>query len=304
MTAASTRNVGVIGLGQMGRGIALNLDKKERLALIWDVRPLGGEGFSPAATFARPSVMGEKCDIVIFVVPSSKEIEACLLGPQGLLATDHPGQVIIDLTTSHPHDTARLVKMAKDRGRDYLDAGMTGGATAADAGKLALMFGGDAATLERCHAVLDAFATRIVLVGPSGAGHTMKLIHNMVCHANFFVLSEAGRLAERAGIHLKTAIEVINAGNGRSYISEARFPNHILSGTFDGRSRVANLAKDLGMAADFAAQLGQPGVFGPLTSSLLDRAMSEGLGERDFTTLYLEMDRLLEAERLARNPSD
>ena len=132
----------------------------------------------------------------------------------------------------------------------------------------------------------------------------MKLIHNMVCHANFFVLSEAGRFAEHAGIDLRAAIEVINAGNARSFISESRFPNHILSGTFDGRSRVANLAKDLRMAAGLAAALGQPGVFGPLTASLLDRAMRDGLGERDFTTLYLEMDRLLDAERRAREQTD
>lgn len=300
LRSPSSRNVGVIGLGQMGRGIAVNLDKKERLAAIWDVRPLGTDGFSQGVTFAQPNLMGERCDVVIFVVPSSKEIEACLSGPQGLLAADRPGQAIIDLTTSHPVETKRLVAMAKERGRYYLDAGMSGGATSADAGKLTLMFGGDPVTLDRCRPILDAIATRVFHVGPNGAGHTMKLIHNMVCHANFFVLSEAGRLAERAGIDLKAAIEVINAGNARSFISESRFPNHILSGTFDGRSRVANLAKDLGMAADLAAALGQPGVFGPLTASLLDRAMKEGFGERDFTTLYLEMDRLLEAERIAR----
>ena len=300
-SSASSRTVGVIGLGQMGRGIALNLDKTERLAAIWDVRPDSGAGFSPAVAFVQPKLMGERCDVIIFVVPSSKEIDACLSGSQGLLAADRPGQVIIDLTTSDPVDTGRLVKIARERDRDYLDAGMSGGAIGADAGKLTLMFGGDAATLDRCRPMLEAIATRIFHVGPSGAGHTMKLIHNMVCHANFFVLSEAGRLAARAGIELKPMIDVINAGNARSYISEARFPNHILSGKFDGRSRVANLAKDLGMAADMAANLGQPGLFGPLTASLLARAMNDGLGERDFTTLYLEMDRLLEAERLARN---
>lgn len=301
---AAVRIAGVIGLGQMGRGIALNLDRQGWLAACSDVKVIDLQGFSAGARVLSPREIGAACDVVIFVVPSSKEIEACLSGPQGLLAADRPYQVIIDLTTSHPNDTLRLVKIAKERGRVYLDAGMSGGATSADAGKLTLMFGGDPVTLDRCRPVLEAIAARIFHVGPSGTGHTMKLIHNMVCHANFFVLSEAGRLAERAGIELKAAIEVINAGNARSFISESRFPNHILSGTFDGRSRVANLAKDLGMAADLAAGLGQSGVFGPLTASLLDRAMKEGFGERDFTTLYLEMDRLLEAERRARNPSD
>ena len=107
----------------------------------------------------------------------------------------------------------------------------------------------------------------------------------MVCHTNFLVVAEAGRLAERAGIPLETAIKVFNAGNARSYISEQRFPNHILSGKFDGRSTVSNLAKDLAMADSFANELGT-NAYTALTVSILAKAIDKGMAAEDFTRLY------------------
>jgi 3-hydroxyisobutyrate dehydrogenase len=114
----------------------------------------------------------------------------------------------------------------------------------------------------------------------------MKLIHNMICHTIFLATSEGCRLAETLGIPLETAVAVINAGNARSFVSEQRFPDHIIPRTFDGRSRTANLAKDVAMAADLAREAGQPGPYGALTARLLARAMQQGLGDQDFTRLY------------------
>src|SRR5207237_5551374 len=93
-------------------------------------------------------------------------------------------------------------------------------------------------------------------------------------------------LAERAGIPVETAIKVFNAGNARSYISEQRFPNHILSGKFDGRSTVANLAKDLAMADAFASEVGEANAYTALTAEILGKALDKGLGTEDFTRLY------------------
>jgi 3-hydroxyisobutyrate dehydrogenase len=169
---------------------------------------------------------------------------------------------------------------------------MTGGAAAATAGSLTLMIGGGAAALDRARPVLDAIAARLFHVGPSGAGHTMKLVHNMICHTIFLATAEGCRAAERAGIPLARAVEVLNAGNARSFVSERRFPDHVISGTFDGRSHVGNLAKDLAMAAALFHGLGQPSAYVTLTSDLLTDAMRLGLGAEDFTRLYLEYDRL------------
>lgn len=299
-------HVGVIGLGQMGRGIARNLDRSGRLAAVWDLRLEAAQGLPPHVRVAPPAQMAALCDVVFLAVPGSREVELCLSGGESLLAQDRPGQIVVDLTTSYPSETRRIVAMARERGREPLDCGMTGGAAAADAGRITLMVGGAAATLERCRPVLEAFAGRIFHVGESGAGHTMKLVHNMICHAIFLVTSEGCRLAERAGLDLDTVVEVLNAGNARSFVSEARFPKHILSGTYDGRSRVANLAKDMAMAVDLARELGAPAAYGPLSADLLVRAMEADLADRDFTTLYREIDRLIAAqqERVEGGKSD
>ena len=287
--------VGVIGLGQMGAGVARNLQTAGLLHAVWDVAPAAMAPFETLAA-ASPQAMTAGCDVVIFVVPSSKEIEMCLAGPHGMLSVAAPDQILVDLTTSHPDDTKQLAATAQAAGRTYLDAGMSGGAQSADDGQLALMFGGDAAAFTRCTRALEAIANmdKVFHVGPSGAGHTMKLVHNMICHTIFMATAEGCRVAEKAGIDLETAVNVINNGNARSFVSEFRFPRHILTGNWDARSRVANLEKDLGMGVAMANALGAPAAFSGETLALLQRAMASGMAETDFSRLYQEFDRLAE----------
>src|SRR5262245_45363173 len=291
--SAAERDVAVIGLGQMGRGIARNLDRAGRLAAAWDsnAEALQGAGLSAAVALAEPGTLAG-LRAVLFVVPGSAEIRA-VLGAGGLLAAPHRGQVLIDLTTSHPAATREMAAHAKAAGRAYLDCGMTGGARAADAGTITLMVGGDADVVDQCRPLLRHIAGNIFHVGDTGAGHAMKLIHNMICHTVFLATSEGCRLAEKLGISLETAIAVINSGNARSFVSEKRFPDHIISRSFDGRSRMSNLAKHLGMAADLARQVGQPGPYSALAAGILERAMQQGLGEEDFTTLYQHLEQIM-----------
>ena len=283
--------VGVIGLGQMGRGIAANLDRAGYLVAAWDVALPTRDASGLVAIMLPPVGMAAMADIVLFAVPSSRQIAACL---DDMLPVTKPGQILVDLTTSDPVDTKRLAARAAESGRHYVDAGMSGGGTGADAGTLTLMLGGDPAAIECCVDMFKVIASRVVHLGPAGAGHTMKLVHNMVCHTNFLALVEACRMAERAGIALPEAIAVINAGNARSYVSERRFPDHVLTGRFDGRSRVSNLAKDLGMAAAMAEQLGQASPYTHLTADLLARALADGRADDDFTTLFGAYDQLAE----------
>lgn len=297
--APPVRDVAVVGLGQMGRGIARNLDRAGRLAAAWDASPaaLQQAGLSAAATLAEPGgLAGLKA--VLFVVPGSAEVRDVLVRG-GLLAAPHDGQVLIDLTTSDPASTRTLAADTRATGRSYLDCGMTGGAGGADAGTMTLIVGGDGAVVEACRPLFRLIAGRIFHVGDTGAGHAMKLIHNMICHTIFLATAEGCRLAEKIGIPLDTAIAVINAGNARSFVSEQRFPNHVISRTFDGRSRTANLAKDLAMAADFARREGQSGAYSALTARLLARAVEQGLAQEDFTRLYEHMNLLMAADQEA-----
>ncbi len=194
--------------------------------------------------------------LVIFVVPGSGQIDEVL---GAMLAKAGPDLIIWDFTTSDPVHTRRLAARAADAGIPYMDAGMTGGgAKGADEGTMTLMIGGDPDVLDRSRPVLEACAGELIHLGPSGAGHTMKVVHNLIAHTNFLTCSEAGHLAEAAGIDLSDMIRVFNAGNAHSFISERRFPDHILSGTWDGRSRIQNLHKDVGMAVALSEELGSP----------------------------------------------
>jgi 3-hydroxyisobutyrate dehydrogenase len=294
VSGANAIKAGVIGLGQMGGGIARNIAaKSSHLAAVWDVAPDAAERAPQGVPLMNPREMASVCDAIIMVVPSSKEIELCLTGPDGILVVDRPGQVLFDLTSSHPEPTKRLAALAAERGRSYVDAGMTGGAIGADAGKLTLMMGGNGEDIERCAPVLELFAPKRFRMGEVGAGHTMKLIHNMILHTNFFVTSEGCRVAEKAGLDLAQVVDVLNAGFARSVITEFRFPSNILSGKWNARSVVSNLAKDLGLAAKMAADMGQPAPYGTMTAELLQEAMGRGMENTDFSRLYLEMDDLL-----------
>jgi 3-hydroxyisobutyrate dehydrogenase len=287
------RDTAVIGLGNMGRGVARNLDRAGRLAAAWDVSEAARANAQLSADVALvpPSQFG-RLGFILFVVPGSAQIEEMM---PGILARPHDGETLIDLTTSAPANTKASAAKVQATGRAYVDGGMSGGALGADSGKMALMVGGTDEAVASCKPVFDVIAGAVTHVGPSGAGHTIKLLHNMVCHTNFLVVTEAGRLAERAGIPLETAIKVFNAGNARSYISEQRFPNHILSGKFDGRSTVSNLAKDLAMANAFANQIGEANAYTALTAEILAKAIEKGMAGEDFTRLYEQYDELVKA---------
>jgi 3-hydroxyisobutyrate dehydrogenase len=291
------QKVGVVGLGNMGGGIARNFQKAGVPLAVWDIRPAACTVFDGMAgvDILPPGEMAATCNVIFFVVPATPEIASCFEGEDGVLARAAEGLVVYDFTTSDPIATRKLAARAATRGITYLDAGMSGGATGADAGTLTLMIGGDKAALERTRALLDPIADRIFYLGGSGAGHTLKLIHNMVCHTIFLATCEGGRMAEAAGIDLADMIDVFNVANARSYASEVRFPRHILSGKWDARSRVYNLRKDLSMAVRLAGALGTKVPLGTVTRDFLDVAIAHGMADTDYSRLYERFNEIVAA---------
>lgn len=286
--------VGVIGLGNMGRGIAANLAKAGWPVMGWDAAEAPRAAFEgrKGVVIAPPQDMGTACWAILLVVPGTAEIRACVEGRDGVAAVARKGLILCDLTTSDPRATQRLAARLAKRGIRYVDAGMSGGAAGAEAGTLTLMVGGDRSAVARLRPVFKAIAAKVHVLGPSGAGHTMKVLHQIVCHANFLAACETFALGERAGLKLADMVAVINDSNGRSYASQVRFPKHILSGKWDGRSRVYNLHKDLKMAAALARGLHGRGRFARATLGYLDEAMALGMAEDDFTLLYRDFERL------------
>jgi 3-hydroxyisobutyrate dehydrogenase len=291
--------VGVIGLGNMGRGIATNLAKAGFSTVVWDVFPDALKRFEKMAnvSVAEPAIMAAQCALIYLVVPASPEIDTLLKGKQGILANARKNLVLFDLTTSDPVYTKKLAKRSINKGVEYLDAGMSGGAPGADAGKLTLMVGGNRKSFTRTKRFSDAISEKVFFVGPSGAGHTLKLVHNMTCHANFLTLCQAGKMAEKSGIELADMIDVFNSANARSFISQERFPSHILSKKWDARSRVYNLHKDLNMAVTLGKKLKTDVSMGQGTLNFLTNAMATGMSEMDFSLLYRDFDKITKKKK-------
>jgi len=288
------QKVGVIGLGNMGQGIAVNLRKAGFSVAVWDVRPETLKPFEnkKGVTVLMPAAMAAACSVIFFVVPASPEIDGLMKGRNGILAHARKGLVLYDLTTSDPVYTKKLARRAAGKGVAYLDAGMSGGKAGAAAGTLTLMVGGDETAFKRSRKTLTPFADRIFYLGGSGSGHTLKLIHNMVLHTIFVANCEGGRMAERAGIALEDMVAVFNVSNARSYISQVRFPRHILSQKWDGGSRVYNLYKDVGMAVELGHKLKADVTLGENTLAFLEKGMALEMRGLDFSLLYRDFEKI------------
>jgi len=285
---------GVIGLGNMGGGVAKNLAAAGYETGVWDVSEEAIKKFRDIENtyVLSPGEMASEGATLFYVVPATQEIEETLNGEQGVLAKAVEDTVVFDLTTSFPEDTRRVVELAAKHSVKYLDAAMSGGATGADSGTLTLMIGGDKNVYERSRPMLNTIAKNVYYLGESGAGHAMKLIHNMVVHTIFLTNCEAGIMAEAAGISLADMVEVFNNSNARSYSSEFRFPKHILSEKWDARSRVYNLNKDLGMAVRMAESMNIDARYAKETLQFLNRAVDNGMAEKDYSLLYPEFDKI------------
>ena len=286
--------VSVVGIGQMGLGIAKNIQNAGYLNSIFEINESLLSKFNRSENLIiNDAKKGLKSsNVIIFVVPSTTQIKDFLFGSDWI---DHINEntTIVDLTTSNPDATKKLSNELSLRKINYIDCGMTGGAQGAENATLTLMMGGDKGIIDSVTPVLDTFTNRLIHVGSIGSGHALKLIHNMVTHTIFLATVEGVIGAKKLGIDPKTVIDVFNSGNARSYISQSRFPNHILSEKWDARSRVSNLHKDLSMVTDLLNdnQIGCP--YGELTTSILQNAISCGLADVDFSLLYNEYEKLI-----------
>ncbi|MGA0392487.1 MAG: NAD(P)-dependent oxidoreductase [Rhodospirillales bacterium] len=288
-------SIGVIGLGNMGYGITKNLAKNNVPLLAWDASPAARKKAEKlrGVTIAKPGEMAAQCFAIHFVVPATPQIEQCLKGKDGILAHAHKGLILCDHTSSDPVKTKKLAAKVAKQGIEFIDAAMSGGgAVGAEQGTISLLVGGDEKIFKKMQKYLKMFSKKIFYMGPIGAGQTMKLISNMVLHTTFVAACEGSRMAEKAGIPLEKAIDVFNAGNARCYVTEARFPNHILSKKWDARSIVYNLNKDVGMAVKLGDDLGVKPNVGRQASRFLKKAMKMGMANKDFSLLYRDFDKI------------
>ncbi len=237
------RSVGFVGLGNMGGRMTRRLVAAGVSVTGYDLRPGQAESVGAAAAAS----LGEVCDgtsAVLLSLPDSRAVEAVVLGDRpssdGLLDFARPGQVLIDLSTSAPSSTRRLHELAAERGVGYLDAGISGGAAAAEKGTLTIMAGGSSAVLDSVRWVFEPIAAKVVFMGASGAGHSVKLLNNFLNAVTLAATAEVMVAARAAGLDLAAVLDVINSSSGVSFASLNRFP-HIIRGDYLEGGLTSNL---------------------------------------------------------------
>ncbi len=177
------KRIGMVGIGLMGHGIATNIARHGYpLAVLEHVgnQPLDTLRLAGVRTQASAAALAAQSDVVIVCVTGTPQVEAVLLGADGVLAGLQPGAVVIDCSTAVPTSTEKIAAAVHAAGGRFIDAAMTRTPKEAAEGRLNLLVGGDRAVLEECRPLLACFAENITHAGPVGAGHRMKLLHNYV----------------------------------------------------------------------------------------------------------------------------
>ena len=262
----STPTVGVIGLGDIGSGVAAGLVRAGLDLVVCDIRPESTAPFAETARIATdPADLGSLVDVTVVAVVTDQQVITVLDGDNGALRRARPGSTVLVLSTVAPSTLARVAELADARGVSVADCGVSGGPSSAAEGALISMIGGDDEVVERIRPVLDAFSSLVVRMGPLGAGLQAKLARNLVQYAGWLAAYEAQVLAEAAGIELAKLAQVIKASDARiGGASTLMFRRTVAPFTAEddaglvGAMRTASLLahKDLRAALELGAALG------------------------------------------------
>lgn len=297
--------IGFIGVGKMGSAMARRTRAAGFPVAAWDRRPAALEAAAANGVSAAASLddLIGRADVVITMLPGSPEVEAVVQAPRGILETAPAGTVLVDMSSSQPSSTIRLAEALEARGLRMLDAPVSGGVIRAEKGDLTIMVGGQADVLEGCRPVLAAMGSRIFHVGGHGAGHVMKAVNNLCSAGNLLVTTEALAVAVKAGIAPEVATAILQVSTGKSNASDWKFPQFILTGTFDAGFAMGLMRKDLEIFCRVAAELGVPALLANLTREIYGLAERATVGE-DHTAVARLLERWAGIEIRVGRPKD
>ena len=288
-------SVAFLGLGAIGAPMAAHVARAGHTLSVWNRTVARAADSAAAAAGARVATSAadavRHAEIVITCLPESSDVAQLLADDEGaMMAALRSGTLLVDCTSGDPGTSRRIAADLDARGVAFIDAPVSGGVVGAEAGKLTVMVGGAAASLDRARPVLDAFAGKIVHCGDIGAGHALKAVNNALLALHIWSTAEGLAAALKAGVRPDVALDVINASSGRSNASMNLFPERVLTGAFPRTFRLALLDKDAGIAADMARSQKTPAPTLQLAADLMRIAHLELGDEAD----HVEAVRLVE----------
>ncbi|WP_249977341.1 NAD(P)-dependent oxidoreductase [Vreelandella olivaria] len=269
----TVRQVGIIGVGLMGHGIASSLLRAGHHVSFLEHpgnQPVDDLLAAGATILSSGKEVAQRAEVVILCVTGSPQVESVLFEPGGVLEGLTQDGVVVDCSTALPSSTVKVAAQVADAGGRFMDAAMTRTPKEAAEGRLNLIVGAPKALFDETLPLLQCFAENIAHAGDVGAGHTLKLVHNFVSLGFSAVLAEATAASRKAGISNTALLEVLGAGGGGGVILERLRPYISDEDPSGFRFSLANASKDLGYYQTMADELAVEGGVAQAVSSLYD----------------------------------
>jgi 3-hydroxyisobutyrate dehydrogenase-like beta-hydroxyacid dehydrogenase len=275
------KRIGFIGLGAMGKPMALNLVKAGMsVTVTYHRNRAPAEELKRAGARMVDSVseVAQSADTVITVLPADREIEEVYLS--GLIDNLKEGAVCIDMTTALPQTIIEVEKHAGQRGIRVLDAPVSGGIARAQSGSLTIMVGGDGNTIEQCRPILQAMGERILFTGGVGSGKGIKMINQLLNAGNTYIASEALVLAEKLNLDLNTLVDVVGASSGGSWVFQNLVPKFVIPKNFKPGFKLNLMKKDIDLSLQSAKERGVSLPVMSLIGQIYQSVINQGHGDK------------------------
>lgn len=279
------RNLGYIGLGQMGGGMAAHLVTSGFSVIVHDLRDEAVQTLQEKGAMGvnTPRAVAEQSDIIISSLPTPKAVEEAALGENGIVSGLSEGKVYIDMSTIDPDTTRKVGQAVAEKGAHMLDVPVGKGPAFAAKGELTLMVGGDPDVVALVQDVLDTLGDEQFYCGTLGMGVATKLANNLVSCSIATLLGEAFAMGAAAGLDVDVLRNVmVNTAANASHLSGS-FRHRAMARNFDPSFKLRLSHKDLGLAAQMAASLGATNLMGAAAYQIQTLAMGMGLGDEDQT---------------------
>ena len=248
--------IGFIGLGIMGRPMALNLKKAGHTLVVPERASLKDDIRAAAEVLSDTRAVAAQAEVLILMVPDTPDVEAALFGPSGAAEGLRPGTLVIDMSSISPIATKDFAARVNAKGCDYLDAPVSGGQVGAEQGSLTIMVGGPEAAFARAKPLFEAMGKNITHVGAmNGAGQTCKVANQIIVAINIQAVAEALVFAAKAGADPAKVRQAISGGFAASRVLELH-GERMIKGNFDPGFRIRLHQKDLNLALSSARSIG------------------------------------------------
>lgn len=276
---------GMIGLGAMGAGMTRNLASAGYLTAVYNRTAATAQSLAEGLgviVYAQPEALAAEVDIVLICVSADQDVLDVV---NAIALTIKPGSVVVDMSTVSSETAKKAAAILAEKQAAFLDAPVSGGVEGANKGTLAMMIGGDAEALEKVRPVLEAMASRIMHMGPTGAGQNTKAVNQIMAAGINQAVTEALAFGQAQGLPMDKVIDVISGGAAGNWFLQHRGPT-MTRGTFAPGFKLALHHKDLKICQAMARQIGASTTLIDMTLADYEQLMAAGFGDEDISALY------------------